>query len=233
MQATMQRTERGSGASGRNLMPGPASRDPLDMLEQFGITVTVPHDREIHGQGDHANYCYRILSGCVRMVKLMEDGRRQVGEFLLPGDTIGFYALDTHHFSAETVTDVVVRRYPRHAVDGLAESNLPLARRLRDIASLNLRAAHMRLLLLGRKTATERIATFLLEMAERLPSLRSDVLNLPMSRTDVADHLGLTIETVCRVLAHLRRDGTIAIERGIITVRDAVALQQMASEARQ
>ncbi len=232
MQATMQRTERNSGEIERSPMPVPVSRDALDMLEQFGTTVTVQHDREIHGQGDQAKFCYRILSGCVRMVKLMEDGRRQVGEFLLPGDMIGFDVLGTYDFSAETVSDVVVRRYPRRAVDALAESNLPLARRLRDMTSISLRAAHMRLLLLGRKTASERIATFLLEMAERLPALSADVLNLPMSRTDVADHLGLTIETVCRVLAHLRRDGTIATERGNITIRDTVALQQMASQQR-
>jgi CRP/FNR family nitrogen fixation transcriptional regulator len=87
-------------------------------------------------------------------------------------------------------------------------------------------------MLLGRKTASERIASFLLEMIERLPNVRRNMLDLPMSRTDMADHLGLTIETVCRVLAHLRRDGTIAIERGRIAIHDAVALQQMASEPR-
>ena len=84
----------------------------------------------------------------------------------------------------------------------------------------------------GGKTASERIASFLVEMAERLPQPRPGMLDLPMSRTDVADHLGLTIETVCRVLAALRREGTIAIERGSVTIHDAVALRQMASEAR-
>ena len=162
----------------------------------------------------------------------MEDGRRQISEFLMAGDLLGFDALDTFDFAAEAVSEVVLRRYPRRAVDQLVESNLMLARRLRQAGAISLRGAHARLVLLGRKTASERIASFLAEMAERLPQARPGVLDLPMSRTDVADHLGLTIETVCRVLAALRRDGTIAIERGSLTIRDAPALRQMASEAR-
>src|SRR6202008_3409122 len=103
---------------------------------------------------------------------------------------------------------------------------------LRDLTSVSLRNAHTRLLLLGRKTASERIATFLLEMAERLPQATVGVLDLPMSRSDGANHIGLTIETVCRLLARLRRDGTIAIERGRSEARNGVGLQQMASEQR-
>jgi CRP/FNR family transcriptional regulator, nitrogen fixation regulation protein len=210
----------------------PAPRDALDLLEQFGTTIAVRRDQEIHGQGEQASSCFRILSGCVRMVKLMEDGRRQIGEFLMPGDLLGFDALDTHVFAAEAVSDVVLRRYPRRMVDALAESNATLARRLRKLTSVSLRMAYTRLLLLGRKTASERIATFLLEMTERLPQARAHVLDLPMSRTDMADHLGLTIETVCRVLAHLRREGHITIERGRVEIHDSTGLQQMASGSR-
>jgi CRP/FNR family transcriptional regulator, nitrogen fixation regulation protein len=236
MQASMHTMERRSGnVSGQTtvqLLGQPAPRDALDLLEQFGATISVQREQEIHGQGVRATSCYRILSGCVRMVKLMEDGRRQVGEFLMTGDLLGFDALETHDFAAEAVSDVVLRRYPRRMVDALAEGSVLLARRLRDLTSISLRTAHTRMLLLGRKTASERIATFLLEMAERLPQARACMVDLPMSRTDIADHLGLTIETVCRILAHLRRDGTIAIERGAIEIRDGVGLQQMASEAR-
>ena len=162
----------------------------------------------------------------------MEDGRRQISEFLMPGDTLGFDALETYDFAAEAVSDVVLRRYPRRMVDALAERNISLARRLRDEISTSLRMAHTRLVLLGRKTASERISSFLLEMVERLPQARANILDLPMSRTDMADHLGLTIETVCRVLAHLRRDGTITINRASILIRNTAALQQMASEMR-
>ncbi len=237
MQATMRRAEQPSrgtvaGRSAILPVPQPESHDALSLLEQFGTNVSINRDRQIHGQGDEADFCYRILSGCIRTVRLMEDGRRQIGEFLMAGDLLGFDGLGTNDFAAEAVTDVVLRRYPKRMVDTLAESNVALTRRLRDLTSSSLRLAHTRLLLLGRKTASERIASFLLEMAERLPEKRPHVMDLPMGRTDVADHLGLTIETVCRILAHLRREGTIAIDRGTVTLRDGVALQQMASEAR-
>ena len=236
MHGTMQMVAQRSVNTGKHsVIPSlarTAPRDALDLLEQFGTTITAERDREILGQGDRAEFCYKILSGCVRRVKLMEDGRRQVGEFLLAGDLFGFDVLDTHDFAAEAVSDVVLRRYPLRMVEALAESQLALARRLRDLTAASLRVAHGRLVLLGRKTASERIASFLLEMAERLPERGKGAVDLPMSRTDMADHLGLTIETVCRVLAHLRRDGTIAIERGAVEIRDRVGLQQMASEPR-
>ncbi len=237
METIMQRAgpHFGDAVVRRSIIPSvnqPAPRDALVVLDQFGTTVSVQHDRQLHGQGDQADFCYRILSGCVRTVRLMEDGRRQIGEFLMAGDLLGFDAMGTYDFAAEAVSDVVLRRYPRRMVEALAESNVGLTRRLRDMTAISLRMAHSRMVLLGRKTASERIATFLLEMVERLPAGRPHVLDLPMGRTDIADHLGLTIETVCRVLAHLRRDGTVTIERGSITIRDDDALQQMASEAR-
>ena len=230
MQVLAQTLERSVGTIPA-LRPIPG-RDPLDLLEQFGSTISVLRDREIHGQGDQAAWCYRVISGCVRVVNLMEDGRRQISEFLMPGDTLGFDALEIYDFAAEAVSDVVLRRYPRRMVDALAERNVALARRVRDVISTSLRMAHARLVLLGRKTASERISSFLLEMVERLPQAHANILDLPMSRTDMADHLGLTIETVCRVLAHLRRDGTIAINRASITIRNTTALQQVASEVR-
>jgi CRP/FNR family transcriptional regulator, nitrogen fixation regulation protein len=235
MQATMQSIERRSvnaGQPGIQPIVQPAARDALDLLEQFGATVSMQREHEIHGQGEQAKFCYRILSGCVRLVRLMEDGRRQIGEFLMAGDLLGFDALETHDFAAEAVSDVVLRRYPRRRVDALAGNNIGLARRLRDMTATSLRMTQMRLMLLGRKTASERIATFLIEMDDRLPQVRAHVLDMPMSRTDMADHLGLTIETVCRILAHLRRDGTIAIERGRIEIHDSLGLERMASEPR-
>ena len=210
----------------------PSPRDALDLLEQFGATVTIGHDREIVGQGDAAEFCYKILNGWVRRVKLMEDGRRQVCAFLMPGDLFGFDELVTHDFAAEAVSDVVLRRYPRRLVEALADGRLALARRLRDLTAISLRTAHNHLMLLGRKSASERIASFLLELAERLPEHGDCVVCLPMTRTDVADYLGMTIETVCRNLAQLRRDGTIAIERGGIAIRNRVSLEIIASEPR-
>jgi len=229
-------------ASGWQVIQGGKPADPLSLLAGSGVTTSLPRDRELYAQGDRAEFCYRILSGCMRTVKLMEDGRRQVGGFLLAGDCLGFDALDTHDFAAQAVSDVVLRRYRRREIDALAEQHASLARGLREMAARELRDAYERILLLGRKTASERIATFLLEMATRqsvgrpgpctVASMATCTAALPMSRSDIADHLGLTVETVCRMMTHLRREGTIAIEPGQVELRNLAALHHMAADPR-
>lgn len=231
MQATMQITQPSRSVHG--YAPRlPATPDAIDLLEQFGSTVAIQRDHEIHGQGDTAEYCWRILSGCVRTVKLMEDGRRQVAEFLFAGDLLGLDDLGTHDFGAEAVTDVTLRRYPRRMVEALADSHAALARRLRSMALTNLRNAHERMVMLGRKTAVEKVASFVLEMERRATAPGRKVVEVPMSRTDVADHLGLTVETVCRILAHLKREGAVVLHRTGVEVLDRAALRALACEAR-
>jgi CRP/FNR family nitrogen fixation transcriptional regulator len=202
--------------------------DPLAAL--IGMTITLPRDRELYAQGERAEYCYQVISGCLRTVQLMEDGRRQVAAFLLPGDCLGFDDFDSHDFAAQAVTDVVVKRFRRHDVEAQADRQLALARRLRELGASALRAAHDRLLLLGRKTASERIATFLLEMAAR--QHQSHMVTLPMSRVDIADHLGMTVETVCRMITHLRREGTIAVVPSGVELHAPGALRQIAADLR-
>jgi CRP/FNR family nitrogen fixation transcriptional regulator len=209
----------------------PASPDALDLLEQFGTTVSVQRDHEIYAQGDEAEYCWRVVSGCVRTVRLMEDGRRAVGEFRLAGEHFGFDDIGTHEYAAEAVTDAVLRRYPRRMVEALAERHAGLAHRLRTMALANLRTAHDQALLLGRKTAVERIASFVLEMERRSPP-HNGLLELPMCRTDIADHLGLTVETVCRTLAFLKREGLLTIARTGVHLVAPRALRDLACELR-
>jgi CRP/FNR family transcriptional regulator, nitrogen fixation regulation protein len=210
---------------------GIAEPDALSLLEQFGSTVRAERDSEIHAEGDAAAYCYRVVSGCVRTVQLLEDGRRQVCEFFLHGDLFGFDWGETHDFSVEAVNDVVLRRYPRRMVDGLAESRPALSLRLRDLTRRHLRAAQDRIVALGRRTACERVAAFVLEMRRRLPGNQA-LLDLPMCRTDVADHLGLTVETVCRVLAQMKRDGTVGITRTGVEIRNLRGMAELACGTR-
>ncbi len=218
---------RGADASG-GWMGKPRA---LELLASQAVIVRADREEEIVGQGEAAEYCYVVVSGCVRTVRLMEDGRRQVGEFLLPGDMFGWEALEEHDFSAEAVTAATLRRYPRRGLELLADRDHELARRLRALSARKLRAGRERMLLLGRKSASERIASFLLEMAERTGSGEGSPIELPMSRTDIADYLGLTIETVCRGLTHLQRQGTISIERARIWIRDRRALGVAGCEA--
>jgi CRP/FNR family nitrogen fixation transcriptional regulator len=196
----------------------------LRPLQPQAVTVSFERNADIFVQDAPALHCYLVVRGCVRTVTLMEDGRRQVGEFLLPGDLFGWDTLDHHDFSAEAVTPVVARRYARATLEALADRDREVARQLRDLTAAQLRTARERMMLLGRKTASERIATFLLEMSGRIAINADGRIDLPMSRTDMADHLGLTIETVCRGLTELRRLGTIDIDRASIAILDRRAL---------
>jgi CRP/FNR family nitrogen fixation transcriptional regulator len=228
MQVSMSRTQQAASRT----MPCVAEPDPLDLLEQFGSTLRLVREQVVYTEGDPADYCYRVISGCVRSVRLLEDGRRQVGEFVLAGDVFGLNVMDTHDLAAETVVDTVLRRYPRRMVEALAESRPALARRLRELALTHLRAAHDRMVLLGRKTASERLASFLMEMDRRMPRRGAGWLELPMGRTDIADLLGLTVETVCRALAQMKREGTVAIARMSVELVDRTALRALACGAR-
>ena len=198
----------------------PAAQRVGDPRAPLPVTVSARRDEEIVAQGEGAENCYVVASGCVRTVRLMDDGRRQIGEFLFPGDLFGWEALEVHEFGAEAVAPATLRRYPRRSLEELADLDRNFARRLRELAARQLRAGRERVVLLGRKTASERIASFLLEMAERTNSDGQALIELPMARADIADYLGVTIETVSRQLTELRQRGLIAVERAKIEIRD-------------
>lgn len=226
MQAELQQSKSAKPANQYRL-----AHDALDLLEQFGSTVFVHRGHEIYGQGDPAESCWQVLTGCIRTVMMMEDGRRQVGEFLWPGDFVGIDDMDIHDFNAEAVTDATLRHYPRRMIDALAQSHAVLSSRLRAMTVAKLQRAHVQVVLLGRKSATERVASFLMDMHRRSTSANCRFLNLPMSRMDMADYLGLTIETVCRNLRLLRRCGIIYVSHEGIELRDCAALNRLVGSA--
>jgi len=202
---------RGVGVLGHD-RPAIASSGQLDALvalERIGTRFKFPPNHEIYAEGDGADYWYKVISGTVRVCKLLADGRRHIGEFCFSGDYFGIDSGAERLYSAEAVDDVIVMRFERKATERLMDQNAALARILRDTVLRELTNAHGRTLLLGRMTALERVATFLLEMFERRD--RTKTLDLPMSRNDIADYLGLTIETVCRTLSAFKRDGVIGI----------------------
>jgi CRP/FNR family nitrogen fixation transcriptional regulator len=151
----------------------------------------------------------------------MEDGRRQVGEFLWPGDFLGMDDMDVHAFNAEAVTDVELRRYPRRMVEALAQSHAAVAIQLRSMTIAKLRRTNQHMVVLARKTALEKVASFLLDIQGRSVG---KFLYVPMTRADIADYLGMTIETICRALAEFRRQGVIAVSHAGIMSRDTSAL---------
>lgn len=158
---------------------------------------------EIYAQGERAGCLYRVEFGAVRLYRLLLDGRRQITAFHLPGEIFGFEADAEHHFFADAVCATGLRALPRPGVPG---SDAIIA-----AAALHcLVRTQEHLLVVGRQNAAERVAAFLLDMAERQGGLEE--FDLPMSRADIGDYLGLTIETVSRIISRLRSQGVIRLQ---------------------
>ena len=162
---------------------------------------------EIYGEKEPAEYIYQVKSGAVRSYKLLSDGRRQIGAFHLPGDVFGLESGTTHRLAAEAIIDTTVRLVKRRALEQAASVDVQVARKLWAMTAGELRHAEDHMLLLGRKTAMERVATFLLEMDRRLTV--AGMMALPMCRRDIGDYLGLTLETVSRALSQLHSQGIL------------------------
>ena len=175
----------------------------------MGSVHAYAKDGEIFAEGDRASFVYKVLSGVVRTSKLLSDGRRQIDAFHLAGDIFGIEADDEHRFCAEAVGDCTVLAYRRSNLATLTANDPETAKDMTIGMVRSLVRAQDHMLLLGRKSALEKIATFLLDMADRAGG--SVVLDLPMSRTDIADYLGLTIETVSRSFTQLERQGAIEL----------------------
>ncbi len=162
---------------------------------------------EVYREREPAEYIYQVKSGVVRSHKLLPDGRRQISAFHIPGDVLGLENSSVHRFTAEAVVDATVRLISRESLDAATEHDGSLTMNLLSVTTTNLRHAEEHMLLLGRKTSMERIAAFLIEMDKRLTA--AGVLVLPMTRRDIADYLGLTLETVSRSLSQLRDLGIL------------------------
>ena len=162
---------------------------------------------EVYGEKEPADYVYQVTSGAVCTYKLLSDGRRQIGAFHLIGDIFGFENEGFHRFTAEAIVDAALRLVRRRSLELVAGRDASIANHLLSLTTSNLRHAEDHMLLLGRKTALERVAAFLLEMDSRLTA--AGVLALPMCRRDIADYLGLTLETVSRALSNLHVRGIL------------------------
>jgi CRP-like cAMP-binding protein len=201
--------------------------------------ITYMAEESIYCDGDLAEHWYEVISGAVRACKLLPDGRRQVIEFHLPGDQFGFDDLDgLHSVSAEAVAahHTVLMRHNRRRLNSKAASDADLSNRVRDLVQRSLMQTRFHLMILGRLEALERVASFLLEMDTRLFGQpghdATGSFTLPMDRKDVADHLGITPETLSRCMQTLRRSGTIAFpSQRQVTILDRKALISMSGGA--
>jgi len=194
-------------------------------MELMGAPMSFGRNAEIYGEGEAADYLYKVVSGTVRTYKVLTDGRRQVGGFYLPGDIFGLETDDEHTFSAEAITECKVLVVKRSALVALAGKDHDVARQLWTLTGSELRRVQDHILLLI-KSAQERVAAFLLEMAKR--GCVGNAVELPMSRQDIADYLGLTIETVSRTMTHLENTAAIELPSSRrIVLRNPAALSRL------
>jgi CRP/FNR family nitrogen fixation transcriptional regulator len=197
-----------------------------NVIDLMGTCLRYERNAEIFGEDEPADYLYKVVGGAVRIAKLMSDGRRQISAFYLPGDVFGLEPHDVHSFSAEAVCESQLLIVKRSAFLAQATRDSEMVAQLLAQTMGHLQRAQEHMLLLGRKNAHERIAAFLLDMSKRLS--RSGAVELPMSRQDIADYLGLTIETVSRTLTQMERDRMISmpVSRRIV-LRDHSALCEL------
>jgi CRP-like cAMP-binding protein len=203
----------------------PIHEERSGSIELMGALMPFARNSEIFGENEPADYLYKLVSGSVRSYKVLVDGRRQIGAFYVPGDIFGLESGDAHTFSAEAITDCKILVIKRSAVMALAARDPDVTRQMwaataRELARVQ---AHSLLLI---KTAQERVASFLLEMAERVAA--DGLVELPMSRQDIADYLGLTIETVSRTLTQLEKTAAIGVPSSRrILLRNRSALRRL------
>lgn len=192
---------------------GALELNELEELERISQPTTFAPKAMLFDQGAPAGHVFNVTEGVVRLYKSLPDGRRQIMGFALPGDFLGLALMDRYGVTAEAVTPVRICRFPRASFLSYIDGKPHLLRRLHEFAGHELSLAQDQMLLLGRKTAEEKVAAFLVNLRTRYARIgpMSVTVPLPMGRQDIADYLGLTIETVSRTLTKLAREKTILI----------------------
>ena len=213
------------------LRPLVSQEGPLGELEHLAALARYEAGEWVYRSTDPIENWYRVVRGAARKSALSGDGRRHVVEFLLPGDVFGFSAVSGRHFFGveALVSRTLITRYPRRGAERLADSDPQLARNLRELAFRSIDRLQRRLAFLGRSSARERVSAFLLEMADRGHAAPTREVPLPMSRYDIADYLGLAVETVSRTLTQLRAHHVIAFrDVRLLLISDRRLLEEFA-----
>ena len=210
-----------------------AALDKVELreLEHLGRHIHFQSCETVFAQEEMTTSFYNLLDGVMRLYKLLPDGRRQIVGFALPGDFLGMTATARHSFSADAIGAVAICRFSRASFARFVADKPHLLCRINELAVRALSQAQDHMVLLGRRSAEEKVATFLIGWRDRL-TRHSDLAKtvpLPMSRQDIADYLGLTIETVSRTFTKLERDGVIEILPGSVCLLDPARAEALAA----
>jgi CRP/FNR family transcriptional regulator, anaerobic regulatory protein len=208
------------------------SEDEIADLEVLAHHIDVAPRSPLFLAGDKARFVYTVTSGAIRLQRDLADGRRQVIGFAMPGDFIGLSLDEDYHFSADALVHTSLCRFDRDEFTDLSRQKKSLLQRLHLAATHELTIAQDHMVVLGRRRAEERVAAFLLRWRERQARVsgRSVTVSLPMGRQDIADHLGLTIETVSRILARWMRERIILDVPGSVRILDQERLSSILSD---
>jgi CRP/FNR family transcriptional regulator len=210
------------------------SREELGQLKRAVAPVHLEANATLVHEGDDADRVFTVLRGMLRIVRYLPQGQRHIVAFLLPGDLAGMPRGETHDSSIEAVVDSELCSFDRVRLRELARTLPKLEERALDLVCGDLRRAMDLQVSLSRRDPTERVAGFLLDLADRARALgeTSPVISLPMTRQDIADHLGLTIETVSRTVSRLRREGLIGLPAShLVELRHRSALEELAGRS--
>jgi CRP/FNR family transcriptional regulator len=185
----------------------------LDELRGFMSTLELDDQQTVIYEGDPAGHLFNVAAGAVKLYKLLADGRRQITGFLFPGDFLGLAHSEVYAYSAETLGPATLCRFPRRRFEAMLEAHPAMEKRLLTMASNELASVQEQMVLLGRKSAREKLSSFLLLLSQRAARRGhpDNPVELPMSRTDIADYLGLTTETVSRTFTLLKTTGVIRL----------------------
>ena len=212
--------------SGSSLISFPNAGD-VSALASIASVRRLKSGEVLYVEGDAAPYCYQLIDGVMKEYNTLEDGRRQVADFYGTGELFGISEMDVHLHTAEAITDCAVRCYPRDAYLKAIAAAPELSQQFLNTLMTRLHRARERMIMLGRMSAIQRVATFLLRLSAEQDTTKD--IQFVMSRQDIADHLGLTIETVCRVLTDLKKRRIIEMQSArLFSAPDIDALDNMA-----
>lgn len=201
-------------------------------MRSLGTMQRLRPEQSVFHEGDPAKRVFMVTHGALKLYTLLADGRRQITGFMFPGDFLGVSVDEEYAFTVEALGDTELWWFSRDAFDKFISEHPQVERELYRLAAHELAEAQRQMVLLGRKAAAERLATFflsLVERAERASGTSETSFDLPMSRMDIADYLGLTKETVSRMLAQLRALGLIRLQaQNRVEVLDRQRLRSMA-----